>query len=81
MFVIGWVVERMCRECHVTPDELCCTLYIGKHSVVSLIEELGCFKAYAHWVPQMLTNSHKELRKAGATGLLHQYNTGGESCL
>jgi hypothetical protein len=59
-------------------DEICSTLYTGKGSVMTIIEELGCSKVCAHWLQQILIVAHKETKKAIATDLLHQYCTGGE---
>jgi hypothetical protein len=49
-----WAHTRWCT----TTDELCSTLYIGKGSVMEIIEELGDSKVCVQWVPWMLTHTH-----------------------
>jgi len=44
----------------ITTDELCSTPPTHNGSVMSLTEELGCSKICARWVPQILTDAHKE---------------------
>lgn len=47
----------------------------------SVTEEHGCSIVCACWVPQMLTDAHKQARKTVATDLLHWYKTEGEGFL
>jgi hypothetical protein len=44
---------------------------------MAITEELGYSKVCACWVPQMMTDAHKEERKATVTDLLPQCSTGG----
>jgi hypothetical protein len=43
---------------------------------MAVIEVLGYSNFFTQWVPQMLTDAHKEARKAITTGILYFYGTG-----
>jgi hypothetical protein len=55
---IYWVDELMCSDHHITREKLCCTLSIGKGSVVAVIEEvssseycsLGVLASHFNWM-------------------------------
>ena len=48
---------------------------------MALCEERGCSKVCAQWVPQMLTDAHKEARTEIVTKLLFSYDKEGEGFL
>jgi len=40
--IICWIEEMMYSDHHVTTDELCFTVSIGKGSVMTIIEDISC---------------------------------------
>lgn len=52
--------KLVCGNYRITTEELYSTPPTHKGSVMALTEELGCSKICAQWVPQMLTDAHKE---------------------
>jgi hypothetical protein len=66
---ICWVDGLICIECLTTTFELCSTLSVGKGRVY---DRAGCSKVCAHWVSQMMTDVHKERKKAVTTDVLRQ---------
>jgi hypothetical protein len=50
---------------------------LGKGSVDKIIHQLGYSKLCARWVPQILTQEHKEQRKIICTELLARYEAEG----
>ena len=56
----GWWIDN-------TTDELCSSSSICKGSVIAVAEELGFSKVLALFMPWMLTDAHKETRKAIVT--------------
>lgn len=61
------VDELVSGDHQITTDTLCSTLSPGKGSVVAIIKETSYSKLCEPWVPQMLTDAHKETRRATAT--------------
>jgi hypothetical protein len=56
--------KLVCGNYCITTDELYSTPPTHKGSVMVITEELGCSKICAWWVPQMLTDAHREQGKA-----------------
>jgi hypothetical protein len=51
---IHWVDRLIGGNHHITTDELCTILSLGKGKESEIIEQLGYSKVFACWVPQML---------------------------
>lgn len=51
---IHWVDELICGNHCITTDELCTTAFLSKGKESEIIEQLGCSKVFACWLPQML---------------------------
>jgi transposase len=56
------------NDWRITTRELATILSIGKGSVDKIIHQLGYSKVCAQWVPQSLTEEHKEQRKIIGSG-------------
>jgi hypothetical protein len=65
----------------ITTRELTAILGIGKGSINKIIHRLGCSKLCARWVPQSLTEEHKEQRKIICSELLARYEAEGDNFL
>jgi histone-lysine N-methyltransferase SETMAR len=65
----------------ITTRELASKLGIGKESVDKIIHHLGYSKVCARWVPQILTEEHKQQRKAICSELLAHYKVEGDDFL
>jgi hypothetical protein len=70
----------MCSNQCTTTDELNHTLSISKGSITAMTEGLGYSKVYTCWVPKMLKDASKELRKLSPL-ILCQYDSEGEGLL
>jgi hypothetical protein len=57
---IHQVGKLICGDRCIRTNKLCSTLYIGKGSVMAIIEQLGYSKVCACWVTRMLTVLCKE---------------------
>jgi hypothetical protein len=68
---IHWVDDLISSNLSITTDEVCSTLSISKGSVMAIVGELSYSKVFGRWVPQILTDAPKEMRKAVATDCWH----------
>jgi len=77
--------ERLDQLMHtnqqITTRELCMELNIGCNALETMVATLEYRKVCARWVPQMLTQEHKEHRMQVCQDLLNQYEAEGDSFL
>ena len=77
--------ERLDQLIHanwrITTRELCTELNIGFSELETMVAMLEYCKVYARWVPQMLTQEHKEHCVQVCQDLLNQYEAEGNSLL
>jgi len=65
----------------ITTRELCTELNIGFFALETIVATLEYRKVCTRWVPQMLTQEHKEHRMQVCRDLLNQYEAEGDSFL
>ena len=65
----------------VTVDTIARTLGIGHNAIQEMIESLGHRKDCARWVPRLLTEEHKDQRKAITLKLLQRHRHEGDDFL
>ena len=66
---------------HVTVDTIARTTGLGHNAVQEMIESLGYREVCARWVPRLLTEDHKDQRKAITSELLRRYRHEGDDFL
>ena len=73
-FYIHWVDEMIIGNLCIITDEVRSIPSICKGSVVACIEELICSKVCGSWVPPVLIDAPKMMRKAIVTACWHYYS-------
>ena len=71
---IHWVDEMIIGNLYIITDEVCSIPSISKGSVVVCIEELIYSKVCGSWVPPVLIDAPKRMRKAIVTACWHHYS-------
>jgi len=71
----------ICENQRIMTRELCMELNIGFSALETMVATLEYCKVCARWVPQMLTQEHKEHRMQVCQDLLNQYEAEGDSFL
>ncbi|PNF43978.1 hypothetical protein B7P43_G00906 [Cryptotermes secundus] len=75
------VEEIIQDDRHVTVDTIARKLGIGHSAIQKMIESLGYRKVCARWVLWLLTEDHKDQRKAITSELLQRYRHKGDDFL
>ena len=73
--------QLICANWQITIRELCTALNIGFSALETMVATLEYRKVCTRWVPQMLTQEHKEHRVQVFPDLLNQYEVEGDSFL